>query len=743
MSTYHKIFQTVILLCSLCAVGAVSLLVLTPISAENSEQTRMVTRRVNAPFFNGSVDDSRTAVFWFGEVTASDNYADVRIGYTNDELRIVTTVIDRLHYYNDDLANAAVNLENYDAVTVLLDIEQPDATNVPDTSYRFVGGLNAYLFQDDQLWTAAYKGNGTGWEPIPVPFTLNSGWEGGGEPNSGEDGRAWRVIHTIPFSELGLSGAPLPGTFWRLGVIVHDSDLTGTTNPTKTWPENLQVDAPSSYGDLHFGAATYTPPPLPVAGIVEISRTENASYTKDAGVGGGGTCGGTNPDFWNEWGNKNYGGTQTNNVQNQIKLSDWPCFSKMYLEFPIDAIPTNKAIISATLTLDMAANAEPSKATDSFIHAHTITENFSEMGITWNNAPYADENISMTRVEPDDDGNSTWPNALNDFDVTKALVQAYEDDTPFRIALYSSDSDFHSGKYFRTNNVSTDPFAKNSVPRLTVYYANQDGSIPSNFYYVVPSQFTSFDGFNARREDVVVYDDVNDTWQLFYDGSQAGTETAVVSAFSLYGPSSLLLSFNNSIDVPGIGTVEIGDIVMYSIPTGTFSFIFDGSDVGLNNPQTEVIDAITIINGNLAVSTTGNLTQNNFLRASGEDVVMFKNPTFGQNTAGYWEIYFDGSMVGLDDDERNVNGAWFDQSTTKLYVTTEGDFSLAGLQIKSSDLAVCQIITWGAGNTVCATPGSGIHWRAQPVGLNVGIAAAHYTPSGVQPTLIRDLADSE
>ena len=43
-------------------------------------------RRVNAPRFDGPVRSAETAILWFGRVDATHTWADLRVGYNDDEL---------------------------------------------------------------------------------------------------------------------------------------------------------------------------------------------------------------------------------------------------------------------------------------------------------------------------------------------------------------------------------------------------------------------------------------------------------------------------------------------------------------------------------------------------------------------------------------------------------------------------------------------------------------------------------
>jgi hypothetical protein len=67
--------------------------------------------------------------------------------------------------------------------------------------------------------------------------------------------------------------------------------------------------------------------------------------------------------------------------------------------------------------------------------------------ITWNNAPLSGENLSAAWVDILD-GFPGWPGVPREWDVSRAVAQAYAADAPLRIALYSADAAYHSGKYF-------------------------------------------------------------------------------------------------------------------------------------------------------------------------------------------------------------------------------------------------------------------------------------------------------
>ena len=250
-----------------------------------------------------------------------------------------------------------------------------------------------------------------------ISFTTTSGYKGSW--NDGQDAKGWALGFTIPFTSLGLSAPPAQGTTWGLGVVVHDRDAQARALRfgDKVWPENMDGNRPSSWGQLRFGLPTYTPPAASRAQSVTIRHKLNGVVVKDGMVGGSSTCGGDPAQYWTQWGETNYAGATTVNVQNQSDISDWPCFSKYYVTFPLDAVPSDKVIISATLTLHQMGNSGPvsngQPPPASLIQVMTVAEDWNETALTWNNAPFAMENVSRAWVQPIEGcgapGGIPWP----------------------------------------------------------------------------------------------------------------------------------------------------------------------------------------------------------------------------------------------------------------------------------------------------------------------------------------------
>jgi hypothetical protein len=409
--------------------------------------SQSVVRRVNVPYLGPAAPAANfvPAIFWLGKVEMTSNYADVRVYYYDGSIIFVLHIPDRLLWH--DPAPSPSTLTAWDAVSIYINLAGNTGQVPSSTSYWFV----KQLWNDDSPNSkTASRGNGTGWATNSVSFTASSGWRGN-YPNDTVWDMGWLAQFEIPFASLGLTGPPADGTVWGLGVAVHDrDDQAGTPIPTQVWPEANQTLRPETWGQLHFGRPVYAPPTSTVTGTTVIRQGLNGAVAPDAAVGGHTICGGTMNAF-TEWGIANYAGYAQFNIQNQWDVSDFMCFSKYYVTFPLTNVPPGKSIVSARVTLNLFGNAgyNPGDATPSAINALTISEDWNENTITWNNAPYAAENISMTWVYPVD---ASHPAGPYDWDVSYAVAEAYAKGQPLRLAFHSTDGDYHSGKYFYTSD---------------------------------------------------------------------------------------------------------------------------------------------------------------------------------------------------------------------------------------------------------------------------------------------------
>lgn len=437
------------------------------------------TRRVNAPYVDPRLsDDSErdSTIFWFGKVTPDENYTDVRVHYEADRLIVIVEVFDRLLWNDRSPVPDKDNFPLWDSVTLLLNTDATSLTSPTSKSFRVDAMVNNS--RGDPKYRATYQGNGTSWAPAALNIDTYAGWRGDALNNPNED-RGWLMRFSIYYQSLGLSSKPPEGTLWKLGIIVNDRDDSSgrAINPGR-WPENIQIDNPGSWGELYFGIPKLPAPATPQTGTVTIRQGLQNAVVPDAAVGGtvDNLCPGDSHFIWNVWGNSNFSGAESLNIQNQSDVADWPCFAKYYVNFPLDQIPPGKVIQSASLILHHWGNNGPSNlALDSIIHVYSVAEDWNEAAITWNNAPMALENLDLIRIPLVDCTNGTsrwfWPCTPRTWDVGRAVSQAYQYGQPVRLALYSSDSAMHSGKLFTSSDV--DDWNAVGRPTLVITYGDR------------------------------------------------------------------------------------------------------------------------------------------------------------------------------------------------------------------------------------------------------------------------------
>lgn len=422
-------------------------------------------RRVNVPYINGNGDDyfPQTAIFWFGRITSSSNSADVRMMYNNTELYVYVAVYDRRVWSSS--APSAATLTDWDALALYLNLNGVQGAAPTTSSYRFTSQFSANT--SPTPYRAAARGNGSAWSAASVAFTTLPGWRG--MPSDNGDDRGWAMTYRIPFSSLGLSGPPTAGTRWGLAMTLHDRDSSaGPPGAVTFWPENMSTTRPDSWGILHFGAPSYQAPGASNRQTTTIRHGLNGAVVTDGSVGGHTICG-SGLDFWTEWGEKNWAAEDVFNVQNQSDIADWPCFSRYYVKFPLTSIPAGKVIVSATLRLHQIGNSEPSQATPSYVQVFTVAADWQRQTLNWNNAPLALENVGGGWVNPIP-AFPGWPGVQRDIDVSLAVSRAYLAGQPLRLALYSADTDYHSGKYFVGS--TTGDWNAVARPTLIITYGN-------------------------------------------------------------------------------------------------------------------------------------------------------------------------------------------------------------------------------------------------------------------------------
>lgn len=136
-----------------------------------------------------------------------------------------------------------------------------------------------------------------------------------------------------------------------------------------------------------------------------------------------------------------------------------------------------------------------------------------------------------------------------------------------------------------------------------------------------------------------------------------------------------------------VGAIKFADedILVYDIEANTWGILIDGSDVGLSSLD---VDAFFILNdGSMLMSVSSDATIAGFGPVDESDILRFVPTSTGTNTAGTFEMYFDGSAYGLDVSAEDVD-ALAVLNDGRLVMSITGNTKIGALTIKDEDLLV-------------------------------------------------------
>tara|TARA_R110002073_G_scaffold148228_1_gene301230 strand:+ start:2240 stop:7267 length:5028 start_codon:yes stop_codon:yes gene_type:complete len=161
------------------------------------------------------------------------------------------------------------------------------------------------------------------------------------------------------------------------------------------------------------------------------------------------------------------------------------------------------------------------------------------------------------------------------------------------------------------------------------------------------------------------------------DGIQHGNFTGT----EVFGDKVIYMSAQSRVSVGDL-TFADEDIFIHDTRTGAWRMFFDGSDVGIRSD----VDAFHLQpDGSILLSFNANTKLAGLATIAPTDIVRFVPTETGDNTAGTFEMYFDGSDVGLSTYYENIDAISLD-TDGNLIISTTGRFAVPGLSGSQSDL---------------------------------------------------------
>lgn len=220
--------------------------------------------------------------------------------------------------------------------------------------------------------------------------------------------------------------------------------------------------------------------------------------------------------------------------------------------------------------------------------------------------------------------------------------------------------------------------------------------VPTAVFMSVNRKGTTDDGVAFNPNDILKRD--GSGWSKWFDGTSAGLLPSGRASHDIdalwiedEAAGSFVAGFTkNGRSVPGITrNVNNTDLVRWN--GSSFSFYFDGADVGLTRSQ-EGIDGLHILPGGttalpgdsascaryLLISLQGNGTvtgpTGQSLKVRGEDVLGFCATSLGENTAGTWNLVLNGHAEGMP--RNSTDSISFSHDGRTMYLTTRGKFKV-------------------------------------------------------------------
>ncbi|GAA5505761.1 cadherin domain-containing protein [Novipirellula caenicola] len=234
----------------------------------------------------------------------------------------------------------------------------------------------------------------------------------------------------------------------------------------------------------------------------------------------------------------------------------------------------------------------------------------------------------------------------------------------------------------------------------------------------------SLGGVSFSDDDILRFDSTTGSTSMFFDGSDVGV-TMDIDGFVVESDTSILISLGSPQSLPGIGLVDGSDIVRFSgtlgeDTLGSFTMIFDGSDVGLDGYY-ENVDGMAIdpVSGNLVISTNGDFSvpgSSGTVTGNSRDLLVFSDIALGTNTVGTFSIFQNGASVGLNATSEDVTGIWIDPLGLGTFVNTNGSYSVPGLSGTGADIfspAIPLLLFDSIKNDIGSLPIDGIHVAVQ------------------------------
>ena len=161
------------------------------------------------------------------------------------------------------------------------------------------------------------------------------------------------------------------------------------------------------------------------------------------------------------------------------------------------------------------------------------------------------------------------------------------------------------------------------------------------------------------------------------------------------GDEAFYATTRDSVNLNG-NSFDDEDVIFYNPDEGTWSQYLDGSDLGLAGND---IDGVHVnSDGSVLLSLNQDTNIDGLGAVDDADILRFNPTSTGNDTAGSLELYFDGSDVGLDSNQEDIDGISI-ASNGDILISTNSSYSIGGLSGDDTDILAFSATSLGEDTT--------------------------------------------
>jgi hypothetical protein len=158
-------------------------------------------------------------------------------------------------------------------------------------------------------------------------------------------------------------------------------------------------------------------------------------------------------------------------------------------------------------------------------------------------------------------------------------------------------------------------------------------------------------------------------------------------------PLYVSLTVNKASTVGNLTGVRDEDIIFFN--GNSWEMVFDGSDVGLGGVD---VNAFHRVNANTFLLSLSEALPLGGLNTKPQDILQFNATSLGNNTAGSFSLFFDGSDIGLTTTAENIDA--IDRlADGRILISTTGKVAVPGVSGQDKDLVAFTPTLLGANTT--------------------------------------------